>query len=218
MTLTVWSLCWGDKYDDYYVQRLQEAAADYITLKSPHRFACITDRKIKGVECIPPVVDWPGWWGKIQLFKPGFADDYNLWLDLDVVITSNLDNMILQHCGSHLACAANWAASGHGGCQSSVMLWKGGKGNQAEWIWRYFDPSRMNWPPISGPGILYGDQEWITELRDEGRLAVTHFDPALVQSYKYHCRGRDEPPEGCKIVVFHGDPKPAVCSDDWIKW
>ena len=212
--LTVWSLCWGDKYPDYYVQRLRDSVHDYLTLE--HRFICITDRNIKGVYCKRPVVDWPGWWGKIQLFEPGFADDYNLWLDLDVVITSNLDHMVMTYGASHMACAANWAQSGHGGCQSSVMLWKGGKGNQAEWIYRYFDPVDAHWPPINQPGVLWGDQEHLTRLRDEGRISVTHFDPALVQSYKYHCR--DGLPDGCKIVVFHGDPKPADVRASWFKW
>jgi hypothetical protein len=97
------------------------------------------------------------------------------------------------------------------------MIWKGGKGNQAEWIYRYFDPADAHWPPINQPGkYWWGDQEWITHLRDEGRLAVTHFDPALVQSYKYHCR--DGLPPEAKIIVFHGNPKPDECSDGWIKW
>jgi hypothetical protein len=212
--LTVWCLNWGDKYSDYYVQRLQQSVSDYVTLK--HRFICITEREIEGVETIPPVVVWPGWWGKIQLFKPGFADDYNLWLDLDVVITGNLDNMILQYSGEHMACAKNWAASGWGGCQSSVMLWKGGKGCQAEIIYRTFDPTTLHWPPVSKPGVLWGDQEWITILRNTGRLAVTHFDPALVQSYKYHCR--DGLPDGAKIIVFHGEPKPSECRESWYSW
>ena len=212
--LTVWSLCWGEKYSDYYVQRLQREVKKYLTLQ--HQFICVTDRDIEGVVCMEPPVDWPGWWGKIGLFKPGFCDEYNLWLDLDVVITGNLDSMVKQYSGEHLACAANWAKSGHGGCQSSVMLWKGGKGNHAEWIYRYFDPADAHWPPINQPGVLWGDQEHITALRDSGRISVTHFDPALVQSYKYHCW--DGPPPGCKIVVFHGDPKPANVNESWFQW
>ena len=154
--------------------------------------------------------------GKIGLFKLGVSTQTNLWLDLDVVITANLDAMVEQYSDSHLACAKNWAQSGHGGCQSSVMIWKGGKGCQAEYIYRTFDPADVNWPPINQPGVLWGDQEHLTVLRDDGRLAVTHFDPALVQSYKYHCR--EGLPEGAKVVVFHGDPKPADVSESWFQW
>ena len=208
--LTVWSLCWGDKYPDYYVQRLQREVRKYLTLK--HRFICVTDRNIKGVYCKRPVVDWPGWWGKIQLFKPGFANEYNLWLDLDVVITGNLDNMVLQYSGSALATPWNWAQSGHGGCQSSVMLWHS---NGPQPIYGAFNPEDAHWPPINRPGVLWGDQEFITQERDNG-FPVTQIDESLVKSYKYHCR--DGLPEGCKIVVFHGDPKPADVREDWFKW
>jgi hypothetical protein len=213
--LTVWCLSWGDKYPDYYVQRLKRETEKYLTIR--HKFVCITGRDIEGVECVAPPTDWPGWWGKIGLFKPGFCDEYNLWLDLDIVLTSNLDNMFLRYSGSHIACAKNWAASGHGGCQSSVMIWKGGKGCQAETIYRLFNPKDAHWPPRNEPGYLWGDQEWITHLRDTGHLAVTHFDPELIQSYKYHCRGNGLP-AGCAAVVFHGDPKPAEVNESWFRW
>ena len=214
--LTVWCLSWGDKYPDYYVRRLKREVEKYLTL--PYWFVCITDKHIEGVACWPPPVPWPGWWGKIGLFKPGISTEHNLWLDLDIVITGNLDAMVEKYRDSHLSCAANWAASGHGGCQSSVMLWKGGRGCQAESIYRAFDPKDAHWPPINQPGYLWGDQEWITQRRDEGRLAVTHFDEDLIKSYKYHCRSNGLPPQGCVAVVFHGDPKPSTVQEDWFKW
>ena len=65
--ITCWSVCWGDKYDDYCVQRLQREVDKYLTV--PHQFKCITDRQIEGVECIPPINDLPGWWGKTNLFS-----------------------------------------------------------------------------------------------------------------------------------------------------
>ena len=215
--LTVWSLCWGDKYPDYYVQRLKQSVSDNLTLD--HRFVCITDRDIEGVKCVPPPTDWPGWWGKIGLFKPGFCDEYNLWLDLDVVITGNLDQMVIRYSGLNFASANNWANSGHGGIQSSVMLWKGGKGCHAEWIYRFFDPAIAYWPPRNEPGVcLWGDQEWCTQLRDAGKLNHTPIDPELIQSYKYHVRPTHSVPDGCKIVVFHGDPKPSDVSESWFRW
>jgi len=213
--VTVWCLSWGDKYPDYYVQRLKRETEKYLSVE--HRFVCITDHDIEGVQTMPPQVDWPGWWGKIQLFKPGLAfSKVNLWLDLDIVLTGSLDSMIETYGGSHFACAKNWAQSGHGGCQSSVMIWHGGKGCQAEIIYRLFDPKDARWPP-SNDYRFWGDQEFITHLRNTGHLAVTHFDPALIQSYKYHCRGKGLP-AGCAAVVFHGDPKPAEVNESWFEW
>ncbi len=212
--LTVWCLSWGNKYPDYYVQRLKREVEKYLTL--PYWFVCITEKQIEGVTCMLPPVPWPGWWGKLGLFKPGISTEHNLFLDLDIVLTSNLEAMVEKYRDSHIACAKNWAQSGHGGCQSSVMLWKGGKGCQAEFIYRSFDPKDAHWPPINQPGYKWGDQEHITELRDEGRLAVTHFDEHLIKSFKYHCR--NGLPQGCVAVVFHGDPKPANVNESWFQW
>jgi len=209
--LAVWSLCWGDKYDDYAVQRLQKSVSE--NLSEPHRFVCITDRRIDGVVACPPVVDWPGWWGKLGLFRPGVAMPRNIWFDLDVVITGSLD-FLLPYTQTHLAMPTNWAQSGHGGCQSSVMAWAQNK--YTIQIYKDFDPAWAQWPPSNANGALWGDQEWITELRDEGKLQVTPIDGRYVKSYKYHCR--DGLPDDCRVVVFHGEPKPQDVREPWFTW
>ena len=107
--------------------------------------------------------------------------------------------------------AKNWAQSGYGGCQSSVMYWEGDNGRI---INDEFDPSIAHWPPRNEPGILWGDQEWITQLRDEGRIEVEYFSPDDVVSYKYHCQSGL--PKGTKVAVFHGKPKPSEVKDTWV--
>lgn len=202
--LTVWSLCWGDKYTDYHVQRLKRTVAE--NLSEPHQFLCVTSRVIPGVTSVPPPVDWPGWWGKLAI--PPMGSGRNIWLDLDVVITGSLD-FLLPYAAGPLAMPWNWAQSGHGGCQSSVMAW-GGKVDTM----RGFDPAWAVWPPSSAR--LWGDQEWITELRDNKFLEVVQTPEQYVKSYKYHCR--NGLPEDCRVVVFHGDPKPETVREEWFKW
>ena len=215
--LTVHCVCWGDKYDDYYVQRLQREVQNH--LYGPYQFRCVTDRQIEGVYCVKPINDLPGWWGKTNLFAAGENTERNLYLDLDVVITGDLTSLVDSYGGCNFAAPTNWAQSGHGGVQSSVMLWKGGKGCHAEWIHRYFDPAIAYWPPRNEPGVcLWGDQEFITTLRDQGRLSVTPIDAKLVKSYKYHVRPTHSVPDDCRVVVFHGDPKPSAATEDWFDW
>ena len=209
--LAVWSVCWGDKYSDYCVQRLQREVAH--NLGSSHQFKCITDRQIEGVQCIPPISDLPGWWGKVNLFSWDLCADRNLYLDLDVVITGSLDEMVGRYSRCSLAMPLNWAASGHGGCQSSVMLWT--KNHNNKQIHDLFDPSIAYWPPRNEPGILWGDQEWITRLRDQDRIQVNAIESGI-RSYKYHCRSGL--PEDTRIVVFHGDPKPSTVNESWFQW
>lgn len=214
--LTVWCLWWRDpanpdKYGEYYVQRLQRDVRKQLTI--PHRFVCVTEEEIEGVETLAPRVDWPGWWGKIDLFCLGEVGETNLYLDLDVVITGDLTEMVMRHAHDVLATPWNWAASGHGGCQSSVMIWHG---NMAALIAHRFDPQRdAHWPPVNKPGVFWGDQEWITDNRDRG-FPVTQINADWVKSYKYHCR--DGLPEGAKVVVFHGEPKPADVKASWFQW
>ena len=207
--LTVWTICWGDKYSDYYVQRLQREVRKYLSI--PHRFICITDRHIDGVDAMPFPENYPGWWSKVALFKVATAQ--NLWLDLDVVITGDLDPLVEQYGQCPFAAPMNWAQSGHGGIQSSVMIWA--DNNMARKIYDLFDPAMAHWPPRNEPGVLWGDQEWMTLLHSKRLIQWTPITEGI-KSYKYHCR--NGLPHGTSIVVFHGDPKPQQVSEPWFQW
>ena len=178
------------------VDILERMVGRHLSLQ--HEFICITES------------DLPGWWGKVRLFGDN-SRKRNLWLDLDVIITGSLDRLV-EPLVRGICIAKNWAQSGWGGCQSSVMYWEG---DSCKIINDEFDPSIAHWPPINKPGVLWGDQEWITQLRDEKRLAVEYFNPSDVVSYKYHCRNA-RLPKGTKVVVFHGQPGPHEVSDKWV--
>lgn len=213
--LTVWTMWTGDAYDLYYVRRLRGEVKRY--LQQPHKFVCITDKDIRvpfGYTMKPPTT-YPGWWGKIGLFKEGVAADRNLWLDLDVIITGSLDELVDKYCHTCLSMPLNWAQSGHGGCQSSVMAWA--DNHNVRQIYDLFDPKDARWPPVND-GYLWGDQEWITQLRDTRKIQVNPMNADWVKSYKYHVRGRGGPPEGSKVIVFHGSPKPSEVREPWFNW
>ena len=210
--LTVWSVCWGDKYPDYCVQRLKRTVADNLSVQ--HQFKCITDRDIEGVECIPPINDLPGWWGKVNLFSFDVCDRANIYLDLDVVITGSID-YLADYVKPTISMPSNWAASGHGGCQSSVMAWS--RNYHTKQIFDDFDHDIAYWPPRNAPGVIWGDQEWITHMRDNKWLQVREIPAELgIRSYKYHCR--QGLPEGTSVVVFHGEPKPSSVRESWFQW
>jgi hypothetical protein len=193
--ITVWCMNTNNHAPPSEVDILERMVGRHLSL--PHEFICITQS------------DLPGWWGKVRLF--GISRQRNLWLDLDVAITGSLDGLVEPIDGSLRICK-NWAQSGYGGCQSSVMYWEGDTGKI---INDEFDPKIAYWPPRHDDGKLWGDQEWITQLRDEKRIAVEYFSPVDVVSYKYHCRVNGLP-KGAKVVVFHGKPKPSEVADDWV--
>lgn len=203
--LTVWSVCNGDKYSDSDVYILRDMVAR--NLDQPHRFRCLADRLIPGIDCLIPEESWPGWWAKLLLFKYGTG--HCLYLDLDTVVVGPLDDLVSKR----LAMPANWGQSGHGGCQSSVMSW----GQDYSGLYRYFDPDelivtseRHSCGRFRG---LWGDQEFITRLMGSpGEAEVVPMTG--VYSYKYHCR--EGLPHDAVVVSFHGDPKPGEVSDSWV--
>ena len=208
--ITVWCMNTNNHAPDDEVRTLRRQVDRHLSI--PHIFMCISEREIDGIGTIRPLNDLPGWWGKTNLFSQAMSHPRNLWLDLDVVITGSLNGLVEPLDGPQLRICKNWAQSGWGGCQSSVMYWEG---QSANIIHDEFDHSIAYWPPRNDGGKLWGDQEWITVLRDTQRLQVEYFDFADVQSYKYHCR--QELPKDCKVAVFHGKPDPADVNDAWVK-
>jgi hypothetical protein len=197
--LTVWCVCVGEKYHPGYVYVLQEAVA--ANLKVPHRFRCITERRLPGIECVAPVLPYGGWWSKLNLWAPGMAHGPSLYFDLDVVITGALDYLV-EYTQHEFAAPPNWARSGHGGIQSSVMAWRG------DWTAPY-EYIRPQWPAVTKR--LWGDQELLWEMLGERWVRI----PRGIYSYKYHCRNGTMPLD-MAVCVFHGDPKPLDVGDAWL--
>lgn len=191
--LDVWCVCVGDKYHTGYVKALQEAVQKYLTI--PHNFKCITTSKIEDVHCVLPFAPYQGWWSKLNLFAPRMAQRPAIYLDLDVVIVDNID--FLAEYTDTFSAPANWAQSGHGGIQSSVMAWPG------NWSDPYQDFDYQN-----DSKRLWGDQEYLWELLGDDWRKIPH-----VGSYKYHIRPTGQIPDWLKIACFHGKPDPHEVND-----
>ena len=58
-------------------------------LPVPHRFVCLSNVDVP-CERIPLIHDWPGWFSKIELHRPGLFKDRVLYIDLDELILKNL--------------------------------------------------------------------------------------------------------------------------------
>ncbi len=203
--LTVWSVCVGTKYDSGYVYALREAVAKHLTI--PHEFRCITTRNLPDIQTVKPPVPYQSWWSKMGLFYPGIATGPSLYFDLDVVITGNLD--YLADYTDTFSAPANWAQSGHGGIQSSVMAWPG------NWHAPY-EKIRQDWPNAKWDGgymilngkRLWGDQEYLYDMLDNDWRRIPG-----IGSYKYHIRPIQQIPDWMSVCVFHGKPDPHEVSD-----
>jgi hypothetical protein len=104
---TILCMKWGGKYGPHYVNALREGVSRHLT--APFRFLCLTDDAAglkTGIESAP-LPEMPlderatdrerhdGTWRKLAVFRRGLANLQGpvLFLDLDVVITGDLDRL-----------------------------------------------------------------------------------------------------------------------------
>lgn len=208
--LVVCCVYYGSKYPVEYVLKLKNSVKRNLPLA--HEFVCLSDREIEGIKTLPlPQLSKgvEGWWQKINLFQPGiFADGTRvLYLDLDVVVTGDLSVLAKQWAAEPLSMIFNFGPNrSHCAHNSSVMLWSANDERLMP-IWLEYQNNS-----VLIMNRLHGDQCWIWRvLRDD----VANFPRDYVVSYKYDCRGQHVDPQ-VRVVVFHGNPKPKDCREDWV--
>ncbi len=199
----------GGRYSADWVARLKRGIERHTTV--PHRFVCLTDVDVPDVETIALVESWPGWWSKIELFRPGLLTRQTLYLDLDVVIVGDIAPL-LRACDAftmvHERGTSNYF-------NSSVMAWNGDmsflhnafRADALQHMHRYRSHPRI------------GDQAFISEfLVSEGKKprtfrGVLGYD-AIVSYKRDRCESRP-PPSAC-VANFHGRPKPCDFETGWV--
>lgn len=100
MRVTVVCVLWmgtfeARAYSPAWVTRLRDQVAAHLPLD--HRFVCLSNVDVPGVETKPLVTEWPGWWAKVEIFNPANdLGDRVLYLDLDVFVTGDLTPLVQQ--------------------------------------------------------------------------------------------------------------------------
>lgn len=144
---------------------------------------------------------FPGWWQKLMIFPPF---ERTVYLDLDVVITGNLD-FLFEYEGPFCIWGDPW--SGH--WNSSVMSIAPGFGGAIR--------ERFLADPLAAMRRFHSDQDVIYDVIP---FADTwqRIAPGRVKSYK--ADALEAGPGEAAIVVFHGEPKPHQLNgwvrDAWI--
>jgi len=220
---------WGDYYTADYVNRLYAGVKRNMHL--PFRFVCVTDNA-EGlrpeVEAVPFPPDpkvpgkyvprpWPNIFAKLALFQDGFADlkGPTLFLDVDVLVTGNLDRFFLYRPGE-FCIIHNWVERrkhlfrkmpdiGN----SSCFRFEAGKSNG---VWDAF--LREKDIPGHSAQFALGSQKFQTyAMMKTGKVNwwpddwVCSFKRQLVPVFplnKIFVPWR--PPKKASIVAFHGQP------------
>ena len=219
---------WGNKYISQYTNVLYNMIKRNTTI--PFEFHCITDDP-NGLDPHIKTIKLPNdpwiktWWSKLWMFSADFPLQGNiLYFDLDVIVFKNIDELFNHNPDKFMIIRdfnrcrqKDWKLS-----NSSVMRWKTGTMN---YLWDEF---------VAKPNIVmgdnHGDQDWITKRAEQD---INHWPDAWIRSYKWEMIGLkdtrarrgpkyifDRPPkiiEANKVAVFHGEPKPFNCGDEWVE-
>ena len=220
-----------DEFTANHVYKIRDMCLKYIT---EHEFYCLTDcNKITDVNTIPLVDDLQGWWSKLELFK---ISGPVLYLDLDVIIVNNIDDIINEIKNNFFVCLTHWNYFKNvteknkqlayvEGINTSLMYWE----NDISFLYNEFKKITLaetkeynnkketnflyntfskNW------NIIRSDQDVVTFILKKTNKTniITPFprwDTDVVTFRRFFTRSKKPKHYSQrKIIVFHGSPRP----------
>ena len=185
-----------------YVEKLCDMV--FRNTSKEFNFICFTDDDQSYdpmVQKRPIPKECKGWFAKLFLFsKEADLKGRTFYFDLDTIINGNLDEYF-EYKGKFAILRDFYRPDGYG---SGLMAWQEGYG---EHIWNAF--KNLNYPEIQG-----GDQSFIEKFVKDADILQDVF-PGIIKSYKGDDCER-WPPNGSKIICFHGTPRPHEVSGSWI--
>lgn len=219
----------GTKFGPEYVNNLFNMVSRHLSL--PHKFYCFTEDPAglnPNINVVAlPIGKFKGWWWKPYIFKKNhFADgDVNFYIDLDMVIVSNIDKLLTYQPENFLGLrdpGRVWRKD-YQMLGSAIMRWPA---NQYTNIWDELDKN---------PGLttkFHGDQNYIYNLYKD---KIVFYPDEWIKSYKWEVRSRTElrvDSSGFKevknptvttdtvILAFHGKPmvhnvQDPIIVDNW---
>ena len=215
-------VCYGYKYPVEYVQKLYNMVTRNTTLHI--NFFVFTDhvkmeKMLEGNINVRqfPETDLQGWWNKMQLFHPGVLEGTTLYMDLDVVITGNIDCFFTHEPEADFVGMNDFNPSTKQ-WNSSIFKFKNEKLQGRLWHKFYDDrPNLLRRFP--------GDQNLISEFIKNSPGCESYPD-SWTQSYKWYDRSGTrysrqdmtyEHNGESLVTVFHGQPNPHESEQEWVK-
>ena len=220
----------GTKYSADYVNKLYNMVSRNCNLK--FEFCCLTDDHKDlnpNIQVIPLPQFLQGWWCKPYIFSDLPIRGTILYLDLDVVIANNIDNLF-TYCPNDWCVIRDFTRAIRPEWKkynSSVIRFKTG---QLIKLWKEY---ATDWQAIQSR--FFGDQDWLYEASTKAGIPGNLFPDNWIRSWKWEIRRSKEfaagsakgsrvfkdiehvePQKDCIIAVFYGDPNPHNCKDPWV--
>lgn len=195
------------RYRPNHVQWLQRMIQRFV--KVPHRFVCLSNVDVPGVEVIPLRDNFPGWWSKIELFRE-FENAF--YLDLDTVVVGDITEMVeYPH---KFTVLQKLSTPKSGNMNSGVLAW----GGDYSYIYHEFSKNPQKYIAECVTSDNWGDQGFIqgVQRKHGGWETFQELFPDRIVSHKINMKQRGNPPKGCSIVCFHGQPKPWDRKLSWV--
>ena len=162
-----------------------------------------------------PLFDEQGWWNKMQLFHPDNGlDGVNLYMDLDVVILKNIDQIATF--GDDMTFGVLHDFTGFDGINSSIMKWNNKNATPA--VWEKYYEDRTKWRRFQGdqnvtyellkhlPWMRYMPNKWTFSYK-----WFTREDPRFHKSDWTFEKDAES-----LVSVFHGQPNPHESTEQWV--
>jgi len=189
------------------VARLRVAVAQHLPGAA---FVSLSDVEVEAPR-IPLAHDWPGWWAKMELFRPDIDGDL-LYFDLDTIVCGGLEGFAAARRLTMLS-DFYWPERIASGVMflpeaARARVWDAWIADPAGHIrdCERFDDRRA-----------IGDQKFLGRVLGHDVDRWQDLVPGQVVSWKVHVRraqgsretGCGAVPAGARVVCFHGRPRPA---------
>lgn len=226
---TILCMKWGTQYGPDFINQLYNGVKRH--LHSEFRFVCLTDDASglhPAIEALPlPEIKlgnakFMSGWRKISSLSPQLTSEpYNIhgtvmFFDVDMIITGSLDEFWTYEPGE-FCIIENWTQMGRGIGNSSVYRY------ELEQMHHIFYDFESRYEDIYKE---YDNEQMYLTASVAKTKNVKWWPEAWCKSFKVHCmpprllRGILSPkmPKECKILVFHGPPKPTDAAiGRWVK-
>lgn len=187
----------GGEYKPEHVNDLLISIAQHAP---QYEAVVLTDSPVlKGVNVIPLVYKWPGWWSKMELMRPDIEGDL-LYLDLDTRAVGDLTDIRKV---DRLTMLADPYRMDNPRRFGSGVMYLPEAARRAAWESFTRSPERYMFTHLEG-----GDQSFLIGAWGPPHIARWQdLLPGQLVSYKCDVRGKGVPADA-RIVYFHGRPRP----------
>lgn len=206
--VTVVCVFWGNKFSKDYVYNLKSAVERNTTVT--HKFVCLSDRVLPGIDTLILKKGYDGWWNKLQMFD-GRLQGQIVYLDLDTLIVGNID-WLLNHRGNFsgiedLGSINKSQPHLKGKLQSAILSFHSA---QVVGWWIAFS---FNFKQISG--VYRGDGEYLESITNKNNRTLLQDEyPNQIKSYKYQVY--PDKFQDTSIICFHGRPSIIQATEEYI--